>query len=286
MEAHALVARCMLAGDDDGDGDGCGPRPTFPFLCLLVSGGHNVLLVAHELGRYTQLGGCHPTVAQQTGARRLRDDATGALLPGRAHAEASLTDVLPADASCLHFLGRARRHDVGRRAGRGVRQGGAHAAPARGRGRRPRGGGARAGRCDDSAAVVALTAAATKQRRRLTSGALRRVGGLPLLLCAAGDPTAFKFTKPMSVKAKKSHQNCDFSYAGLKVREGTSMPGEGGLARRSTSVRLAVETAFGADGPDDSAEARRVGSLAARPLRRCSCAPLPASPSAAAAGCS
>lgn len=36
--------------------------------------------------------------------------------------------------------------------------------------------------------------------------------------CTAGDPTAFKFTKPMSVKAKKSHQNCDFSYAGLKVR--------------------------------------------------------------------
>ena len=50
MEAHALVARCCGGGGVES----CSPR--FPFLCLLVSGGHNVLLVAHELGRYTQLG--------------------------------------------------------------------------------------------------------------------------------------------------------------------------------------------------------------------------------------
>ena len=29
----------------------------FPFLTLLVSGGHNLLLLAHSIGRYTQLGG-------------------------------------------------------------------------------------------------------------------------------------------------------------------------------------------------------------------------------------
>eukprot|EP00850_Spirogloea_muscicola_P006463 SM000030S11472 [mRNA] locus=s30:853873:858106:+ [translate_table: standard] len=44
MEAHALVAR--LSDKDVG----------FPFVTLLVSGGHNLLLLAHGLGRYTELG--------------------------------------------------------------------------------------------------------------------------------------------------------------------------------------------------------------------------------------
>ena len=43
MEAHALVAR--LAADVQ-----------FPFLCMLVSGGHNMLLVAHAVGDYTLMG--------------------------------------------------------------------------------------------------------------------------------------------------------------------------------------------------------------------------------------
>jgi tRNA A37 threonylcarbamoyltransferase TsaD len=43
MEAHALVARACAA-------------VTFPFLCLLVSGGHNLLVVVHGVGRYTLLG--------------------------------------------------------------------------------------------------------------------------------------------------------------------------------------------------------------------------------------
>ena len=43
MEAHALVAR--LADD-----------VPFPFLCLLVSGGHNLLLVVEGIGRFVQLG--------------------------------------------------------------------------------------------------------------------------------------------------------------------------------------------------------------------------------------
>lgn len=43
MEAHALVTR--LAENVE-----------FPFLCLLVSGGHNMLLVAHGVGNYTLLG--------------------------------------------------------------------------------------------------------------------------------------------------------------------------------------------------------------------------------------
>eukprot|EP00887_Chlorella_sp_A99_P006570 scaffold3.g6570.t1 len=47
MEAHALVARLGAAR-------GGGPR--FPFLCLLVSGGHNLLLLVEGVGRYIQLG--------------------------------------------------------------------------------------------------------------------------------------------------------------------------------------------------------------------------------------
>ena len=54
MEAHALVARMGKDGQ-------------FPFLCMLVSGGHNMLLVAHAVGDYTLMGatlddsvGMHP----------------------------------------------------------------------------------------------------------------------------------------------------------------------------------------------------------------------------------
>jgi N6-L-threonylcarbamoyladenine synthase len=43
MEAHALVVRQSAF-------------VPFPFLCLLVSGGHNLLLVAHAIGTYTLLG--------------------------------------------------------------------------------------------------------------------------------------------------------------------------------------------------------------------------------------
>ncbi|XP_020260771.1 probable tRNA N6-adenosine threonylcarbamoyltransferase, mitochondrial [Asparagus officinalis] len=44
MEAHALVARLM---DKD---------LQFPFLALLISGGHNLLILARDLGHYVQLG--------------------------------------------------------------------------------------------------------------------------------------------------------------------------------------------------------------------------------------
>ena len=43
MEAHALVARQAV-------------NVPFPFVCLLISGGHNMLLVAHGVGMYTLLG--------------------------------------------------------------------------------------------------------------------------------------------------------------------------------------------------------------------------------------
>ncbi len=32
------------------------PNVTFPFLCLLVSGGHNLLVVVEGVGRYALLG--------------------------------------------------------------------------------------------------------------------------------------------------------------------------------------------------------------------------------------
>lgn len=45
MEAHALVARLSSGG-----------AVHFPFLVLLVSGGHNLLMVVEGVGRYVQLG--------------------------------------------------------------------------------------------------------------------------------------------------------------------------------------------------------------------------------------
>ncbi|XP_042509843.1 probable tRNA N6-adenosine threonylcarbamoyltransferase, mitochondrial [Macadamia integrifolia] len=44
MEAHALVARLMEE------------ELRFPFLALLISGGHNLLILAHDVGQYVQLG--------------------------------------------------------------------------------------------------------------------------------------------------------------------------------------------------------------------------------------
>ncbi|CAN6832596.1 unnamed protein product, partial [Brassica oleracea] len=44
MEAHALVARLVEQ------------ELSFPFMALLISGGHNIIVLAHELGQCTQLG--------------------------------------------------------------------------------------------------------------------------------------------------------------------------------------------------------------------------------------
>ncbi|EPS65308.1 hypothetical protein M569_09468, partial [Genlisea aurea] len=44
MEAHALVARLV------------DPELQFPFMAFLISGGHNLLILAHDLGHYIQLG--------------------------------------------------------------------------------------------------------------------------------------------------------------------------------------------------------------------------------------
>ena len=58
MEAHALVARMAALRQ--------GGRVEFPFLCLLVSGGHNLLLLVQGVGRYVQYG-C--TIDDALGAR-------------------------------------------------------------------------------------------------------------------------------------------------------------------------------------------------------------------------
>ncbi|KAF9539011.1 hypothetical protein EC957_005953 [Mortierella hygrophila] len=67
MEAHALTARLTTRDPDYQPVDqdvsasesnvpiGSDPYPSFPFLTLLVSGGHTLLLVAHSVDRYTTL---------------------------------------------------------------------------------------------------------------------------------------------------------------------------------------------------------------------------------------
>ncbi|KAF8065802.1 GCP1 [Scenedesmus sp. PABB004] len=79
MEAHALVARMVAAGGaaaaPGGDGGGGAAAAAqgglpFPFLCLLVSGGHNLLVLVRGVGSYVQLG-------------TTLDDALGAAAEGR-----------------------------------------------------------------------------------------------------------------------------------------------------------------------------------------------------------
>ncbi|KAF9429005.1 hypothetical protein BGZ94_000130 [Podila epigama] len=73
MEAHALTARLTSTHPDDASSHlpgtahtsaegavnyapiGSDPYPSFPFLTLLVSGGHTLLLIAHSVDRYTTL---------------------------------------------------------------------------------------------------------------------------------------------------------------------------------------------------------------------------------------
>lgn len=81
MEAHALMARAAAARlSSSGSSD---TRPEFPFLALLVSGGHNLLLVVRGVGDYQILGS---TVDDAVGeafdksARLLGLDASGAAL--------------------------------------------------------------------------------------------------------------------------------------------------------------------------------------------------------------
>jgi len=62
MEAHSLVARCLeeaAAAAHQGDDQGASASPSplaFPFLALLVSGGHNLLVLVEGLGSYKILG--------------------------------------------------------------------------------------------------------------------------------------------------------------------------------------------------------------------------------------
>ncbi|KAF7729950.1 hypothetical protein EC973_003363 [Apophysomyces ossiformis] len=51
MEAHALTARLTTENINASE-----PAPAFPFMTLLISGGHTLLLTANGLGDYNQLG--------------------------------------------------------------------------------------------------------------------------------------------------------------------------------------------------------------------------------------
>ncbi|KAL7313717.1 Mitochondrial tRNAs modification protein [Mucor circinelloides] len=50
MEAHALTARLTTESDLNQ------PAPAFPFMALLISGGHTLLLTCNNIGDYNQLG--------------------------------------------------------------------------------------------------------------------------------------------------------------------------------------------------------------------------------------
>ncbi|OZJ05838.1 hypothetical protein BZG36_00903 [Bifiguratus adelaidae] len=52
MEAHALTARLTTKNAENSHV----PSPVFPFITLLISGGHTLILLAQGVGRYKQLG--------------------------------------------------------------------------------------------------------------------------------------------------------------------------------------------------------------------------------------
>lgn len=62
LEAHALVARLPAEGGaGEGEGGDSPPllpplAPAFPFVCVLASGGHNLVLLARGVGDYSVLG--------------------------------------------------------------------------------------------------------------------------------------------------------------------------------------------------------------------------------------
>ncbi|KAJ2730023.1 Mitochondrial tRNAs modification protein [Coemansia sp. BCRC 34962] len=62
MEAHALMARMGREG-----------AVAFPFLCVLVSGGHTTTLVAHGVGRYTTIGATRDDSAGEAFDKVARD---------------------------------------------------------------------------------------------------------------------------------------------------------------------------------------------------------------------
>lgn len=80
MEAHALVARTAT-------------DVQFPFLCMLVSGGHNMLLIAHQVGNYTLLGST-------------LDDSVGLFY---VHLQHSLILSVPVSSPCMNTLPSCRQ---------------------------------------------------------------------------------------------------------------------------------------------------------------------------------
>jgi len=98
MEAHALVARvgdgetANESNDDAAADDDALGRAPFPFLALLVSGGHNQLILARAVGEYRVLGGALDDAlgeAYDKTARLLGLDVGGGGGPGAGGARAA-----------------------------------------------------------------------------------------------------------------------------------------------------------------------------------------------------
>ena len=54
---YSVYTPHSITGDNGDLANGAGlERPEFPFVCLLVSGGHNLLLLVEGVGSYRQLG--------------------------------------------------------------------------------------------------------------------------------------------------------------------------------------------------------------------------------------
>jgi len=111
MEAHTLVTRLPASSSTDGAGDAAGElpplSPAFPFVTLLVSGGHNLAVLTRGIGRNTILGS---TIDDSIGEAF---DKTARLLgitqvPGGPHLEKLAKEGNPASHSLPRPLSRTR----------------------------------------------------------------------------------------------------------------------------------------------------------------------------------
>lgn len=108
MEAHALMARAAAARCSSGS-ESEDARPEFPFLALLVSGGHNLLLVVRGVGDYQILGS---TVDDAVGASSLPWQRSTCLVLQRVEQSSrwSITDFMHEQTRCCSVAKGAIAH--------------------------------------------------------------------------------------------------------------------------------------------------------------------------------
>ena len=169
MEAHALIARA-------------GTAVSFPYLCLLVSGGHNMIVIVEGVGAYTLLGST-------------LDDAVGERMsnPHSSFLTSSARIIMSRTCCCCLEIARNVSHaSAPATLWAAIRVFQVH---------------------QDDGIFHVLAGEAYDKVARLLGLDLNPSGGAAVeALAREGDDQRFKFSVPL-----KRRPNCNFSYAGLKT---------------------------------------------------------------------